>query len=600
MYSAGSPVRQMALRNVQLTPELVQAVRDTVDIVDIAGDYTKLRKAGKRHGGLCPLHKEKTPSFSVDPAQGLFYCFGCGQGGDAIRLHMLLTGDDFPAAIEALARRYGVPLPERQHRGGSAGPDLEPALEAAAEFFVEQLRRQSKPRGYLEERRIPAELIEEFGLGYAPPGWQNLLEALGPGIPQSELEAAGLVGRSQKSGKPYDRFRDRLVFPIRSAAGRLLGFGGRALDDDPAKYVNTAETAGFHKGRLLYGLDRARRAIREAGRLLLVEGYFDVLAAVAAGIDWTVAGMGTALTPEQARLAARYADEVVVGYDGDAAGERASRRVLPELLQQGLGVRWARFGAGHDPDSLRLERGEEAVAEAVEEAKDAVALEVDRLSPPEAVSDPRQVAKAAAAIGELLQAIPDAVLRFGYGRRAAARLQVPEELLWRRAATSPRTEPTPVREPGVVRSLEERALQLLLSGPEPPPPVGDMPPVEAFRDEALRNIFDVFCDLYRDRSGDRPDPQLVVAQLGADDGAVDRLARLLLEGPFVSPSGELEGAFKQLKRRWQQQRLRSLASQIGDAQQAGDEARLERLLSEKTAMSRELHRRPDGGSAGGD
>jgi DNA primase len=590
----------MALSNIQLTPELVQAVRDAVDIVDIAGDYTKLRKAGRRHSGLCPLHKEKTPSFSVEPTQGLFYCFGCGQGGDAIRLHMLLSGHEFPAAIEALARRYGLPLPKRRRSGSPKGPDLEPALEAAAEFFTEQLKHQSKPGSYLDDRRIPAELIEEFGLGYAPPGWQNLLEALQPRVSLAELEAAGLVGRSQKSGKPYDRFRDRLVFPIRSAAGRLVGFGGRALDDDPAKYVNTAETAGFHKGRLLYGLDRARRAIREAGRLLLVEGYFDALAAVAAGIDWTVAGMGTALTPEQAQLAARYTDEVVVGYDGDAAGEMAFRRILPELLKQGLGVRRARFGAGQDPDSLRLEQGEAALAEAIEEAVDAVALEVDRLSPPEAVRDPRRVAKAASEIGEMLQTIPDAVLRFGYGRRAAARLQVPEELLLRRAATPPSAVEPPAREPGVVRSLEERALQLLISGVESPPSGGDLVPVEAFRDEALRNIYGVFCDLYRDGSGDRPDPQLIVAELGADGNAVDRLARLLLEGPFASPSGELDEAFKQLRRRWQQQRQRSLASEIGDAQRAGDEARLKSLLSEKTALSRSLHGRPEGDPAGGD
>ena len=585
----------MTLRNVQLTPELVQAVRDAVDVIDIAGDYTKLRKAGRRHGGLCPLHKEKTPSFSVDPDQGLFYCFGCGQGGDAIRLHMLLTGDDFPAAIEALARRYAVPLPKRRAGRADSGPDLEPALEAAAEFFTAELRRQAKPSKYLEERRIPPPLIEEFGLGYAPPGWTSLLEALGSRVPQSELEAAGLVGRSRKSGKPYDRFRDRLVFPIRAASGRLLGFGGRALDDDPAKYVNTAETAGFHKGRLLYGLDRARRPIREAGRLLLVEGYFDVLGAVAAGVDWAVASMGTALTVEQAKLAARYTDEVVIGYDGDPAGERASRRILADLLGQGVTVRRARFGAGHDPDSLRLEAGPEAVAEAVEEAEDAVALEVDRLSPPDAVTDPRRVAKAAAAIGELLGHIPDAVLRFGYGRRAAARLQVPEELLWRRAAKRQREETSPVHEPGVVRSVEERALQLLVSGAGPPPPVEDLPPPELFRDPAMRNIFEIFCALYRDGEGDRPDPQLIVAGLGADDDAVDRLARLLLEGPFASPAGELDEAFKQLTRRWQQQRLRSLASEIGDAQRAGDEARLKHLLSEKTALSRQLHRRPDGG-----
>ena len=186
------------------------------------------------------------------------------------------------------------------------------------------------------------------------------------------------------------------------------------------------------------------------------------------------------------------------------------------------------------------------------------------------------------------------MLRFGYGRRAAARLQVPEELLWRRTAAQS-TKAPPVREPGVVRSVEERALQLLLSGSEPPPPVDELPPLEAFRDDAMRNIFGVFCALYKDGSGDRPDPQLIVAELGADDGTVDRLARLLLEGPFASPSGELDGAFKQLKRRWQQQQTRSLASEMGDAQQAGDEARLKRLLSEKTALSRELHRRPEGG-----
>ncbi len=588
----------MALRNVQLTPELVQAVRDAVDIVDIASDYTRLRRAGKRQTGLCPLHKEKTPSFSVEPSQGLFYCFGCGQGGDAIRLHMLLTGDDFPAAIEALARRYGIPLPQRRTRDGREAPDLEPALEAAAAYFTAQLRRSPKPRQYLERRQIPPHLIEEFGLGYAPPGWRNLLEALQPEVPLAELEAAGLVGRSRKSGEPYDRFRERLMFPIRSASGRLLGFGGRALDDDPAKYLNTAETAGFHKGRLLYGLDRARRAIREEGRLLLVEGYFDALGAVAAGIDWTVAGMGTALTPEQARLAARYADEVVVGYDGDAAGEQAFRRALPELLKQGLGVRRAWFGEGHDPDSLRQEQGGEAVAQAVAEAPDAVVLEVERLSPPEIVRDPRRVARAAAAVVELLQAIPDAVLRYGYGRQAAARLQVPEEILWRRVAPA-RSAPA-AAEPaaaGVVRSLEERALQLLLAGSQEPPPAASLPPPEALRDEALRNIYRSFCDLYKDGGGSRPDSKRILAALGADGGAVDRLARLLLEGPFASRPGELDEAFRQLNRRWQQQRLRSLASEIADAQRAGDSARLERLLQEKTAISLALHRRPASGPA---
>src|SRR5579872_2205576 len=206
----------MPLGNVSLTPQLVQAVRDAVDIVAIASDHTRLRKAGRRYQGLCPLHKEKTPSFSVDPVQGLFYCFGCGAGGDAIKLHMLATGDDFPAAIEALAGRYGIPLPSRNEArfaGGKPERDVEGALQAAAEFFRDQLRRSGFARAYLDEtRRIPPELVERFGLGYAPDGFQNLLPALRARVPQSDLEAAGLIARSERSGDLYDRFRHRLMF----------------------------------------------------------------------------------------------------------------------------------------------------------------------------------------------------------------------------------------------------------------------------------------------------------------------------------------------------------------------------------------------------
>ena len=249
----------MPLGNVHITPQLVQAVRDAVDIVAIASDHTRLRKAGRRYQGLCPIHKEKSPSFSVDPTQGLFYCFGCGAGGDAIKLHMLTTGDDFPAAIENLAMRYGIPLPSRSEArftGGRPEQDIEGALQAALEFFRDQLRRSAFAREYLEKRRIPPELVERFGLGYAPEGYENLLPALRARVPQQDLEAAGLIGRSER-GTLYDRFRHRLMFPIHNAAGRLVGFGGRTLGDDKAKYVNTAETDRFHKGSLLYGLHLA-------------------------------------------------------------------------------------------------------------------------------------------------------------------------------------------------------------------------------------------------------------------------------------------------------------------------------------------------------
>ncbi|HEX6862049.1 MAG TPA: DNA primase, partial [Thermoanaerobaculia bacterium] len=295
----------MSLGNVHITPQLVQAVRDAVDVVAIASEHTRLRKAGRRYQGLCPIHKEKTPSFSVDPVAGLFYCFGCGAGGDAIKLHMLATGDDFPAAIESLAGRYGIPLPSRETRAGAKTErDLEGALQAALEFFRDQLRKSSFAREYLEKRKIPPELIERFGLGYAPDGWRNLIPALqarSSPIPMADLEAAGLAARSDKGGEPYDRFRNRLIFPIHNPSGRLVGFGGRTLGDDQAKYVNTNETDRFHKGLLLYGLHHAKREIRESGRAVLCEGYFDLIGSVACGLEGSIAGMGTALTPEQAK-----------------------------------------------------------------------------------------------------------------------------------------------------------------------------------------------------------------------------------------------------------------------------------------------------------
>jgi DNA primase len=469
---------------------------------------------------------------------------------------------------------------------------LESVLELAEEFFREQLGQHSKPREYLSGREISTDLIDRYRIGYAPPGWRNLMESLGPKVPLRDLERSGLVARSdRRPEEPYDRFRDRLMFPIRNAAGSLVGFGGRTLADDRAKYLNTSETSRFRKGRILYGLDVAKRVLRESRRAFLVEGYFDVLGAVAAGVEGVVASMGTALTPEQSRLLARFTDEVVVGYDGDEAGEKAYRRGLPLLLAQGLAVSRPDMGAGHDPDSVRLEEGSERLRELVEGAPDAVVREIREMIPPGTGRDPRAQARAAGAVVELLKAIPDSVLRYGYGKRAADRLGVPVALLLdrlkgRQEAGSAKSGPE-----GVVRSLEEKTLQLLLGGLVEPPPETELPPVEAFLNPACRNIYRAFLDLYRSGQGRSPTAREVLARLPDEGDSVDRIARLLLEGSVGSDPRELESSVYQLKRRWQQQRARELASLIGEAQRAGDEERLERLLEEKAALSRVLHRR---------
>jgi DNA primase len=589
----------MALSNIQLTPQFVQAVRDAVDVAEIASGYTKLARAGRKWKGLCPLHKEKTPSFNVDTELGFFKCFGCGEGGDAIKLHMLLTGDDFPAAMESLAERFGVPMPTRaaQHRGRRGEPQSDPgkALEAASEWFREQLARSAATRAYLEKRRIPQELVERFQLGYAPEGWRNLLRALAGRFSVGELLEVGLVARPDGDGEPYDRFRHRLVFPIRNAAGRLLGFGGRTLGDDVAKYLNTSETDRFRKKTLLYGLEHAKRTIRDGRRVFLVEGYLDVLAAVACGIENTVASMGTALTPEQGRLLARFADEVVLGYDGDEAGETACRRALPILLAQSLSVRRARLPEGEDPDSLRVSRGVAAVRALVDEADDFVRAELERLAPADLHRNPHARSSAGKGVIELLGAIPDAIVRYGYAGIAADRLGVPAQLVWKRLGGS-RQELTAALDesaPAAAESgggRERQALRILLrrlSEGETVELPDRLPPAEAFRMAAHREFFAAFLRLYQ-QSDKTPTLRMLREQVEGVEDASAILADLLIESADSPVEGELGEALRDLRLRWAKERRNELSRRMREAEGRDDHQLLERLLKEKKELELEL------------
>lgn len=594
----------MALGNVHLTPQLIQAVRDAVDILDVAAAVTRLEKRGNRYWGLCPFHKEKTPSFSLDPSRGLFYCFGCGAGGDAIRLHMQSSGDDFPAAIETLARANGIPLPTRS-RAGRAGPDPEEILDAAAALYEAELLRSRKGLAYLAGRRIPDPIGKRFRLGYAPDRYDFAIDGLRSRFRVEDLAAVGLVATKDDKSHSWDRFRDRLMFPISGPSGRIVGFGGRTLGDDRAKYLNTPETERFQKRGLLYGLHHARTAARERGALLLVEGYFDLLAAVASGIEWVAASMGTALTVDQARLAARYAEEVVIGYDGDPAGEEAGRRALPILLGQGLRVRRLRLPAGSDPDSFRLGSGEDALRALVQEAPDAVVLEIERHSGADGV-DPHTLARSTKRLRELLTTIPDPVVRYSYGRRAADRLGIPPELVWRtgpkEAAAAPTSGPPPGTRSGVEAgpsapastspaslTLEERVLQLLLDGEVAAPLEAELPSPEVFLDPVCGNIFRKYLAIHTE-VGRVPEARLVLDALVESPELLDRAAKILLETSSCSEgAGELRDYLRLLTTRWQRERQRKLARDIHDAQRRGDFVRLEALIQEKNSLTRALH-----------
>ena len=386
------------------------------------------------------------------------------------------------------------------------------------------------------------------------------------------------------------------MFPIHTAAGRLVGFGGRTLGDDKAKYVNTSETDQFHKSRLLYGFHQAKRALRDSRRALLVEGYFDVLGAVASGMEQSVASMGTSLTPEQAKLLKRYVDEVIIAYDGDAAGEKAFQRALPILLAEGLTVRRARFPAGHDPDSLRLEQGGDAVLEVIEQAEDAVWIEILRLVPSGELS-PAQQTRAAEAIAQILRPIRDEIIRRGYARRASERLGVPEAVFLRRLGPrmyfQAETEAPKARE---VIKLEEQALLLLFQAEKGLPE--RLPPEEIFFDEDCRNIYRVFNALYRE-GGSPPTSSELLARLsetGSEErkegGGLDSIARLMLEDS--SSDEDLTQTLGRLLQRWRKKRLPDLVRQIKQAQSLGDHDRVNQLLEEKKTLTQNQHPGMDG------
>ncbi|CAB1129612.1 DNA primase [Candidatus Hydrogenisulfobacillus filiaventi] len=369
----------------QVYNEWINRVREATDIVAVVGQTVQLKRKGRKWWGLCPFHVEKTPSFSVDPDKQLFYCFGCHTGGTVFTFLERVEGKDFLTVVRELAERAAIPEPGRspvRERAARERGRLEDILEWSWRFFTARLAEAggADARAALAARGVEGGLAERFGLGYAPPGWDGLVRFLSSrGVEAEEMVTAGVAVRGQRG--VYDRWRDRLMFPIRDSSGRVVGFGGRALrEGQEPKYLNSPETPVFRKGQILFGLDLARAAWRQGRRPLLVEGYFDVVACHAAGLEQAVASLGTALTAEQARILARHATEVDLLYDADAAGQDAMRRAFPILAGAGLKVNRVTLPAGKDADECRREAGDAALAAAVEARESFLEGEVRRLA----------------------------------------------------------------------------------------------------------------------------------------------------------------------------------------------------------------------------
>jgi DNA primase len=471
---------------MQYSQALLDDIRAAVDIVDLVSRFVNLRKAGSHWKGLCPFHGEKTPSFTVNPQKNIFHCFGCGVGGDAFGFVMRQDRLSFPEAVRALAKTAGIALPEERAAGGgdSGREELTRVMDLAGRLYADLLWKPAgeRARAYLEQRGIDTGIARHFGLGWAPEGWETLLTFMkGEKVPEEALIAAGLaVARENRAGA-YDRFRGRLLFPIRDLQGRVVAFGGRGFGDEQPKYLNSPETPLYTKGNLLYAADLARTTIQSENRALLVEGYVDCIMAHQHGFTGTVAALGTAFTPAQLALLRRYCDEVITFFDADAAGQKAAARAEELLEPTGRSMAWAvnRSGAfegagtlrvkvallpaGHDPDTFLRSVGREGFMERIAAARSILSYALDRaLVDPDGATGPRARTTAFARVALLLAKVADGDEAAALSREAATKLGVDPTQLWieaQRLQSSLRTPPpqarpsAPVSTPPVERDL---------------------------------------------------------------------------------------------------------------------------------------------------
>lgn len=358
--------------------DVVEEIKSRCNIVDVISHVVTLKKAGANHKGLCPFHKEKTPSFVVSESKQFYHCFGCGESGDVINFVQKYYNLDFMGAVERLADEYGIQFERNFEKNEKKKIYYDINVEAARFFYRAFREGQNEAGKYMDARQIKEATLRKFGIGYADNGWTSLFDYLRKkGFADEDMMSLGLI--SEKNGKRYDKFRNRVMFPIQNTNGKVIGFGGRIIDEGEPKYLNSPESAVFYKKDNLYGLNVTSREISESNRAILVEGYMDVISLYESGVRNVTASLGTALTQNQARMLKRYSTNVVISYDGDAAGVKAALRAMDILYREGCKVKVLHIAGGADPDDFVRTKGREAYLKAVEDAPGLVEYKFNRL-----------------------------------------------------------------------------------------------------------------------------------------------------------------------------------------------------------------------------
>jgi len=572
---------------VDLNDAVIAQVRDAADLVDFVQQVTPLKLAGARYKGLCPFHREKTPSFTVDRSKGLFYCFGCGTGGDIFKFLTLTERFTFPEAVEHVASRVGIELPKkRRTQKDSDKDDLLEVMDDASEAFHQALGWGENPaQHYLRERQVAKEIVTKYGFGFAPDSWDYLLRRLGQKHGEKRLELAGLITSRKEGSGYYDRFRNRLMIPIHSDTGALVGFGGRSLDGGEPKYLNSPESELFNKSRLLYNLHRSKDAMRRYDRAILVEGYFDAIAIDFVGVPGVVASMGTSLTAGQASLMRRFTRNVVIAYDGDSAGRNATLKAAQVLLAAGINVSALDLQGEKDPDSLVQKHGVDRFLEVLSNATDIFEFGLREWAGDAAQLSGREKSERVEQFMPLLSAVTDPVVRNEAAQRIADAYRLEFETVWSRvrgkATTAPLTErkmsPTA---PNGEKFVLTAAIQGRLTG-EQAGKLGE----DYFEDPACKTLFSIMKSEIL--SGQPIDFAKVSTHLKGE-AELTLLSELSLSEDLDDRALQrIDENLRPMERNYLSRRMQQIQREIHDS--ATDSGRVAELDKEKLQLSRMLH-----------
>ena len=575
-----------------LIPEsVIDEIQARADIAELIGRYVPLKRAGRHFKAHCPFHKEKTPSFMVNTEKQIFHCFGCGTGGNIFSFLMQHDRLTFPEAVRQLADHVGVQIPEREADSRNGTHDrLAALMEKACRYFERRLLEPTSgkaARAYLQQRGVAEPTRQAFRLGRAPAGWDHLLSATraGGGVRPEDLEAAGLLIQG-KSGY-YDRFRNRLMFPILDVRGRVVGFGGRSLDGREPKYLNSPETSLYTKGRHLFGLAQAKEAIIQAKSAIIVEGYFDCVVLAAGGFSHVVSPLGTALTLDQARLLKRYAERVILAFDADAAGEQATLRGIDLLIEAGLQVHVAQMPSGVDPAECLRSYVRERFERLLDRAVSIIEFLIQSALRRYPARDTESKVKAAQFVLPTIAKVPSAMLRSEYVRLLAERLHLDEGAIAQELA---KAQPRPhTNWPGITKLMPGGA-RIVAQGPEQLLTalvlddlarwglVRERLSLDDLTEPALRRILAVVSELQA--TGHAATPAQVVSRL-SEEGSGALVSELVERAQSVMSKDEaLEDCVHRLQMNTHKRHLAKLREQMRIAQEAGHEAKVQRLLAE--------------------